>query len=77
MSFKSVLLHVLVYAYVTTSLWWFGFFASTDIRDVYGTILTRWLNMPEGTVRSSVLPVDTGDPNERWTSPNFNLGFLA
>jgi uncharacterized protein (DUF1501 family) len=52
-------------------------FRSTDMRDVYGTILTRWLNMPDAVVRSSVLPVDTGDPGERWTSPNFDLGFLA
>lgn len=51
-------------------------FRSTDIRDVYGTILTRWLNMPESTVRSAVLPTDSGNPDTRWTTPNFDLGFL-
>jgi uncharacterized protein (DUF1501 family) len=49
---------------------------STDLRDIYGTILTRWLNMPEATVLASVLPQDGGDPDENWTSPNFALGFL-
>jgi uncharacterized protein (DUF1501 family) len=51
-------------------------FRSTDFRDVYGTILKRWLNMPEGTILSSVLPADAGNPTDYWTSPNFDLGFL-
>jgi uncharacterized protein (DUF1501 family) len=51
-------------------------FRSTDLRDVYGTILKNWLNMPESQVRSTILPVDSGDPDERWTSPNFDLGFV-
>jgi uncharacterized protein (DUF1501 family) len=51
-------------------------FRSTDLRDVYGTILTRWLGMPAGTVLGGVLPVDGGDPAESWTAPNLDLGFL-
>jgi len=51
-------------------------YRSTDIRDIYGTILTRWLNMPEATVLSSILPQDGGDPARFWTAPNFNLGLL-
>jgi len=48
-------------------------YRSTDLRDVYGTILAKWLNMPDPL---AVLPVDSGDPALYWTSPNFNLGFL-
>jgi len=51
-------------------------FRSTDFRDVYGTILKRWLNMPVGAI-SAILPADGGDPASYWTSPNFDLGFLA
>lgn len=47
-------------------------FRTTDIRDVYGTILKHWLNVPSGTV-SSIFPADAGDPNTRWTAPNFDL----
>jgi uncharacterized protein (DUF1501 family) len=48
-------------------------YRSTDLRDVYGTILNKWLGMPNP---SSVLPTDSGDPNLYWTSPNFNMGFV-
>jgi uncharacterized protein (DUF1501 family) len=51
-------------------------YRSTDIRDVYGTILTKWLNMPELTVLADVLPLDGGDPEFKWTSANFDLGFV-
>jgi uncharacterized protein (DUF1501 family) len=52
-------------------------FRSTDFRDVYGTVLKHWLNMPQATILSSVLPLDTGqDPNFYWTAQNFDLGFL-
>ncbi len=51
-------------------------FRSTDLRDVYGTILTKWLNMPEAQVLSSILPVDGGNPDDEWTSPNFDVGFI-
>jgi len=51
-------------------------FRSTDFRDVYGTLLVHWLNMPSGTVLSSVLPPDVGPPAAYWTVPNFDLGFL-
>jgi uncharacterized protein (DUF1501 family) len=50
-----------------------GSFRSTDIRDVYGTILKHWLNLPNP---ATVLPVDSGDPTKYWTLPNFDLGFL-
>jgi uncharacterized protein (DUF1501 family) len=50
---------------------------STDIRDVYGTILKHWLNISDPT---TLLPVDTvpngDDPNQYWTVPNFDLPFL-
>ncbi|MEW6271469.1 MAG: hypothetical protein AB1689_19480, partial [Thermodesulfobacteriota bacterium] len=51
-------------------------FRSTDLRDVYGTILTRWLGMSPASVLAGVLPVDTGDPDERWTEPDLDLAFL-
>jgi uncharacterized protein (DUF1501 family) len=47
-------------------------FRSTDIRDVYGTIMQHWLQVPEPTV-ATVLPVDAGDPNTRWTAYDFDL----
>ena len=50
---------------------------STDFRDVYGTILTRWLDMSQATVLASVLQPDgVGPSNTLWTVPNFNVGFL-
>ncbi len=52
-------------------------FRSTDFRDVYGTILKHWLNVPEPTILSSILPLDGGDPDTRWTAQNFDLGFLT
>jgi uncharacterized protein (DUF1501 family) len=48
-------------------------YRSTDIRDVYGTVLKHWLNMPHGTVLSSVLPLDGGDPTYYWTAEDFDL----
>ncbi len=53
-------------------------FRSTDIRDVYGTILKHWLNMPEGAI-NAILPTDAEDPlnpGARWTNTDFDLGFL-
>jgi uncharacterized protein (DUF1501 family) len=52
-----------------------GGFSSTDFRDVYGTILKNWLNMPVGDV-GALLPSDGGDPTLYWTVPHFDLGFL-
>ncbi|MCW5891310.1 MAG: DUF1501 domain-containing protein [bacterium] len=50
---------------------------STDFRDVYGTILTRWVNMPPAAVAADILPVDTEGPaSDYWQTANFNLGFL-
>lgn len=51
-------------------------FRSTDFRDVYGTILKHWLNMPPAQISSAILPADTpapGDEDEYWTQPNFDL----
>jgi uncharacterized protein (DUF1501 family) len=53
---------------------------STDFRDVYGTILKHWVNVPPATV-ASILPTDTvppgGDPDEYWTTANFDLTLPA
>jgi len=51
-------------------------YRSTDFRDVYGTLLKHWLSMPQATILSSVLHLDSGDPNHYWTAPNFDLGFV-
>jgi len=50
-----------------------GWTRSTDLRDIYGTLLQRWLGMTDAL---DVIPVDGGDPTFEWTAPNFNLGFL-
>jgi uncharacterized protein (DUF1501 family) len=51
-------------------------YRSTDMRDVYGTILKHWLNMPQPTILSNVLQLDAGPAASYWTSANFDLGFL-
>jgi len=51
-------------------------YRSTDFRDVYGTLLKNWLNMPQGTILSSVLTPEAGNPASYWTAPNFDLGFI-
>jgi len=51
-------------------------YRSTDFRDVYGTLLERWVNVPHATILADILPLDVGDPGERWTTENFDLGFL-
>jgi len=51
-------------------------FRSTDFRDVYGTVLKHWLNMPPATILGSVLVPDAGDPAFYWTAPNLDLGFV-
>ena len=51
-------------------------FRSTDMRDVYGTIMKNWLNMPAAQVLSSVLIPDSVPPaqaNDYWTNPNLDL----
>jgi uncharacterized protein (DUF1501 family) len=50
-------------------------YRSTDFRDVYGTLMKHWLNMPAGQV-SSILPIDGGSSSSYWTAPNFDLGFI-
>jgi uncharacterized protein (DUF1501 family) len=49
-------------------------FRSTDIRDVYGTVLKHWFNMPPGIILPNVLKLDTGmNPDEYWTVADFDL----
>lgn len=48
-------------------------YRSTDLRDVFGTILKHWLNVPDPR---TIFPVDTGSASTRWTAPNFDMGFL-
>ena len=49
-------------------------FRSTDFRDVYGTVLKHWFNMPHGTILPNVLTLDTGmDPTLYWTVENFDM----
>jgi uncharacterized protein (DUF1501 family) len=50
---------------------------STDFRDVYGTVLKHWLNMPPAQILSAVLPLDGGDPATSWTVADFDLAFLV
>jgi uncharacterized protein (DUF1501 family) len=45
-------------------------FRSTDMRDVYGAVLKQWLGVADP---SAFLPLDGGDPNAEWTSPDFDL----
>jgi len=49
---------------------------STDFRDVYGTVLKHFVNMPQVDILSEVLQIDAGDPTKYWTVANFDLGFL-
>jgi len=46
---------------------------STDLRDVYGTVLNRWLGVTDPL---TMLPIDGGSPSTRWTVPDFDMGFL-
>lgn len=50
---------------------------STDFRDVYGTLLKHWLNMPTADILNGVLQLDTGDPALTWTTANFDLGIFG
>ncbi len=55
-------------------------FRSTDFRDVYGTVLKHWVNLPQGTVQG-LLPLDStpdaiSDPAHYWRTANFDLGFV-
>ena len=46
---------------------------STDFRDVYGTILKHWLQIPHSEILASLLPLDSGSANDYWTVENFDL----
>lgn len=46
---------------------------STDIRDVYGTIIKHWLGLDP----TPLLPIDSGHSGpDYWLTPNFDMGFL-
>lgn len=49
---------------------------STDFRDVYGTVLKHFVNMPQADILAEVLHLDGGDPTKYWTSANLDMGFL-
>jgi len=51
-------------------------YRSTDFRDVYGTILKHWFDVPDP---SSYLPLDGAalDPNKYWRNADFDMGFLV
>jgi uncharacterized protein (DUF1501 family) len=54
-------------------------FRSTDLRDVYGTILKRWIGMSDATILGGVLVPDPGaDEDHYWVSGNhqFDMSFL-
>ena len=53
-------------------------FRSTDIRDIYGTILRRWAAMPSDAAVQAILPLDPSgyDANYYWRTANFGMGFL-
>jgi uncharacterized protein (DUF1501 family) len=53
-----------------------GQYRSTDFRDVYGTVLKRWVNMSQSSILTNVLPLDGGNPADYWTVANFDMGFL-
>ena len=48
-------------------------FESTDFRDVYGTILNKWMGVDPLTV----LTPDSGDPTKNWVTTNFNMPVFA
>ena len=48
-------------------------FESRDFRDVYGTILNKWMNVNPSTL----LTLDGGDPTRNWTVANFNMPLFA
>ncbi|MGH7786415.1 MAG: DUF1501 domain-containing protein [Candidatus Binatia bacterium] len=47
-----------------------GSYRSTDFRDVYGTVMKHWLNLPSPGL---LLPLDVGPASDYWTVPNFDL----
>jgi hypothetical protein len=54
-----------------------GGFRSTDFRDVYGTLLQHWLNMPAGVIVPGLFPLDPGPAATYWTVPKLDLGFVG
>lgn len=51
-------------------------FRSTDVRDVYGTLLVQWLGVPASAVldpAAGILRLDDGPADARWTVADFDL----
>jgi uncharacterized protein (DUF1501 family) len=49
---------------------------STDFRDVYGTVMKHWLNMPEAAILAEALALDNNPQipdDEQWKVANFDL----
>src|SRR5262249_44739751 len=58
-------------------------YRSTDLRDVFGTILAKWVKMQVSDVQtlfpldSTVIPLNQqDDTNHYWNAANFGMGFL-
>ena len=52
-------------------------FRSIDFRDVYGSVLEQWLDVPHAGVLG-LLPVDTQGPSsDYWTAENFDLALFS
>ena len=52
-------------------------FRSTDFRDVYGTILKHWLNMPQANILANVLPLDAGPSRRLLDASELRPGLLC
>lgn len=51
-----------------------GLVRSLDFRDVYGSVLKQWVNLPHSTILSDLLPLDTPNPSTKyWQVENFDL----
>ncbi len=48
---------------------------SIDFRDIHGTLLLGHIGADPAAV-AAILPAETGDQNEHWTAPDFELPFL-
>ncbi len=54
-----------------------GQYRSTDFRDVYGTVLKRWVNMAPASILSNVLPLDGGNPADHLDGGELRHGLPA
>lgn len=51
-------------------------FKSTDLRDIYGTLLKHWMGVSDPSVYLPAEDPNNFDPALYWTAPNFDLGFI-